>query len=244
MQVSINTAVFLEDLQNGQTQSNCVRSLVGRPIDNIEVRGEFFTEDQKSTELQTIAQLCKDNHWGFYYSIPEELFSNDHVNPNIYDALEMANQYDLQGLKISLGNPFDVDQSELAHLKQALASCSATLTVENQPNQNGQMPAFAASVKQLLELIPALGYTFDSGNWYWINDRPEVAFESLNVITTVFHLKDILNQETVMLGDGQTDWQPMVQALAPNVPVFLEYAIAPDQLDGQIELVNQVLANH
>lgn len=42
MAVNVNTAVFLDDMQNGKTQSDCLQALIGTNIQAIEVRGEFF----------------------------------------------------------------------------------------------------------------------------------------------------------------------------------------------------------
>ena len=73
--VSINTAVFLNQLENGNSQFECLKQLVGKPIDAIEVRCEFFKEDGRDQELAAIQRLCEENHWQFYYSIPEALFT-------------------------------------------------------------------------------------------------------------------------------------------------------------------------
>jgi hypothetical protein len=54
-------------------------------------------------------------------------------------------------------------------------------------------------------------------------------------------LKDIKNKETVLLDEGATDWKDLVNNLATDIPVFLEYEISQDDLSGQIKKVNDVL---
>ncbi|KZL35870.1 sugar phosphate isomerase/epimerase family protein [Secundilactobacillus collinoides] len=242
MHASINTAIFLTSIQNGNTQSDCLCTLVNQPIDNIEVRGELFDTTTKDQELKAIGQLCHDNHWGLYYSIPEELFSNGQINENLAEYLYMADHYNINGLKISLGDGTDIKSITLKRLSKQLQTSKVKLTVENQPNSNSEMPAFTEAVHRLLTLVPELGYTFDSGNWYWINQRPETAFDSLEDVTSVFHLKDIEHQETVMLDHGETEWRPMLNKLDRNVPVFLEYEIDSNKINNQIELVNDALS--
>lgn len=242
MQVSINTAVFLPQLQAGTSQLGCVRALVGQPINNIEVRGEFFQNTTKNAELTQLSKICATNHWGFYYSIPEELFTAGQLNIGIADYLEMASCYHIRGLKISLGDPTGVSAEDLHTLSVWTQASSAKLTVENQPNANSQLPKFAQQVNRLLTSVPKLGYTFDSGNWYWLDIDPQTAFKSLVNAITVFHLKDIRQRETVLLDQGTTDWRSMLAELTTNVPVFLEYAIAPADLPGQIDLVNTAIA--
>lgn len=243
MKVSVNTAVFLADVKNGRSQADCVASLSDKPIENVEVRGELFDPATEQEALTTIRKICDDHHFGLYYSIPEELLIDGQLNTALRHYVQLGNQFKLDGLKISLGNADRISKETLQELAQIVSNSSALITVENQPNENAKLPAFADQLNEILTAISELGYTFDSGNWYWIDTAPEKAFNLLKPEIDVFHLKDITNRETVMLGTGQTDWQSMVRALNEDVPVFLEYAIAADQLDQQIELVNAVLAS-
>lgn len=242
MSVSINTAIFLDQLQAGTSQLDCAKTLVGKPIDNLEVRGEFFKSETKADELAQLDALCQANHWGFYYSIPEALFDQGQLNTKIADDLEMASRYHIQGLKISLGDPKGVCANDLHEFAIWLEAAKTKLTVENQPNANSQLPLFTKQVKQLCAYEPRLGYTFDSGNWYWIDTDPAVAFNALASLITVFHLKDIADRDTVMLDHGATDWRAMLNQLADSIPIFLEYAIAPADVDAQIALVNAVIS--
>ena len=77
MQVSLNTAVFLPQLERSKSQLACLLAVDAWPIDNIEVRGEFFAPATKVRELEQIAKLCQKNDWELYYSVPEELFLGD-----------------------------------------------------------------------------------------------------------------------------------------------------------------------
>ncbi len=242
MQASVNTAVFLTALQTGTSQFTCLKTLIDQPIANVEVRGEFFSAATRERELFMIDTLCKAQGWGLYFSIPEQLFTAGKLNDHLADYLALASRHHIGGLKISLGDPTGVSAATYAHLQALVATYPGQLTVENQPNVDGQMPAFAERLRTVLKAVPALGYTFDAGNWYWVASRPEEAFAALQDVITVFHLKDIRNQETVMLGTGQTDWQALVSALAPEIPVFIEYAIAPEAFATQLALVNTALA--
>ena len=69
MKVSINTAVFLDHLNNGMSQLESLKILDGleNEIDNIQVRGEFFDEKTKDQEIENIKKACQNNGWGLYY---------------------------------------------------------------------------------------------------------------------------------------------------------------------------------
>ncbi|MFD1671843.1 sugar phosphate isomerase/epimerase family protein [Agrilactobacillus yilanensis] len=240
MNVSINTAVFLEAMQNGVAQSDCVQVLAGMAIDAIEVRGEFFKPETKAQELAAIAEFCQAQNFDFYYSVPEELFTATGLNPSLTENLAMAQKYQIKGLKYSFGTLPTLNQTELETLKK-ISTTNVAVTIENQPNQNGVLATFVKDLTWVQENKLPLGYTFDSGNWYWIDEKPETAFAALKDQVTIFHLKDIKDQDTVLLGEGLTDWQSLVQQLKPTSPVFLEYAIQPAALNDQIQLVNKLL---
>ena len=57
--VSLNTAVFLPQLERSKSQLACLLAVDAWPIDNIEVRGEFFAPATKVRELEQIAKLCQ-----------------------------------------------------------------------------------------------------------------------------------------------------------------------------------------
>ncbi|WP_245994988.1 hypothetical protein [Companilactobacillus furfuricola] len=124
MNVSINTAVFLHNVENGDNQIDCLKRLVGQPIDNIEVRGELFNEQTKNEELKQINLLCADNDWGYFYSIPDELFLNDHVNEKINSYIDMADKYHIDHLKISLGSLENITDQQMGQLKQLLSQAA------------------------------------------------------------------------------------------------------------------------
>lgn len=241
MKVSVNTAVFLDDMQNGVSQYECLSKLVNKPIQDIEVRGEFFKDDTQNAELNSIDQLCRSQQWNFYYSIPEELFTDGKLNENIFDYLKLAEANSIKGLKISLGSFKTLEGVDTDRLSAALKMSQVKVTVENQPNENGLLAQFVKNLACLLDVVPELGYTFDSGNWYWIDESPENAFEELQKYITIFHLKDIKDRDTVMLGEGTTNWEKLLHGLKADTPVFLEYAIDESQIDQEIEKVNSNL---
>lgn len=241
MHVSVNTAVFLNEIQNGKSQLECLKQLVKFPIDNIEVRGELFNKDTQDKELTEIDSLCKNNNWKFFFSIPEQLFNDDQINSNLEEYLNLAAKHHISQLKISMGNSKDISSDQLNDLTSLLNKYNVKVTIENQPNPDGILNTFIQQLNKLNSANVPLGYTFDSGNWYWINENPNDSFKKLLPNITVFHLKDIQDEQTVMLGKGATDWKPMLKDLNKQVPVFLEYDIPKEKLNEQIKEVNDVL---
>lgn len=115
------------------------------------------------------------------------------------------------------------------------------MTIENQPNDNGTLIEMKKAINYLNDNHIKLGYTFDSGNWYWIDENPHVAFDELRENISVFHLKDIKSKNTMMLNNGDTDWRYMLNKLGENIPVFLEYGIDENKIIDEMEKVEDVL---
>lgn len=237
MKVSINTAVFLDQMNAGHSQLEVLQQLIGKPIDNIEVRGEFF-DDNHEAELAKISQLANRNGWGLYYSVPEALFNNGDLNPHVDDYITMAKKYNITNLKFSLGD-YGVLTDNIQQLLEQIPTNAVTISIENEPNLNGEV----AKVFDFLDTTSHhFGYTFDSGNWYWIHQDPQAAMDKLSPDITIFHLKNIQNKTTTMLDDGDTDWRKLTNSRPANSPVFLEYNIPTTALlDSEIAKVNELL---
>lgn len=240
MHLSINTAVFEDEIKKGKSQLECLERLLDKIIDSIEVRGEFFDEERVEEELEEISNLCEKNRWKLFYSVPQKLFNSDGFNQDIENKIALAEKYNVSNLKYSLGH-INVKNIDVNELNDILNNTSVNVTIENQPNDNGTLIEMKKAINYLNDNHIKLGYTFDSGNWYWIDENPHVAFDELRENISVFHLKDIKSKNTMMLNNGNTDWRYMLNKLGENIPVFLEYGIDENKIIDEMEKVEDVL---
>ena len=240
MHLSINTAVFEDEIKKGKSQLECLERLPDKIIDSIEVRGEFFDEERVEEELEEISNLCEKNRWKLFYYVPQELFNSDGFNQDIENKIALAEKYNVSNLKYSLGH-INVKNTDINELNDILNNTSVNVTIENQPNDNGSLVEMKKALNYLNDNHIKLGYTFDSGNWYWINENPHVAFDELRENISVFHLKDIKSKNTMMLNNGDTDWRYMLNKLGENIPVFLEYGIDENKIIDEMKKVEDVL---
>lgn len=240
MHLSINTAVSEDEIKKGKSQLECLERLPDKIIDSIEVRGEFFDEERVEEELEEISNLCEKNRWKLFYSVPQELFNSDGFNQDIENKIVLAEKYNVSNLKYSLGH-INVKNIDINELNDILNNTSVNVTIENQPNDNGSLVEMKKALNYLNDNHIKLGYTFDSGNWYWIDENPHVAFDELRENISVFHLKDIKSKNTMMLNNGDTDWRYMLNKLGENIPVFLEYGIDENKIIDEMEKVENVL---
>lgn len=242
MKVSVNTAIFVDHLNNGESQIACLKKITNlkAKIDNIQVRGEFFKDESKDAEIEEIKKLCHKNGWGLYYSVPEQFFVDGHVNVSLEDNVAMAKKHQLKHLKYFVGDASQVDPAEINKAAVLLAKVGVDLTLENLSNETGHLAVVKEGLKAVTK-YDQIGFTYDAGNWYWVDEKPETAFNDLKDQITNYHLKDIKNKETVMLGDGTTDWKKMILELDPQIPIFLEYGIPDEQIEHELDKVNAVI---
>lgn len=241
MGILINTIVFQNEIRQGKTQLEACQLLKGLDITGIEVRGELFQSHTHDQELEEISQLANQMHWQLYYSIPDYLFIENQVNPKLAFYLEISDRFKLDSLKISLGAVDKITDELAGELRELLSGFTGRLTVENEPNENGHYQHVGAILEQLKFREIPLGYTFDSGNWYWVNESPTAAFEALKDYTTVLHLKNIRGRKNVLLNDGDTDWKQLLRQKPAQVLTVLEYPMTSTELHHELAEVTAVM---
>lgn len=241
MKVSINTAVFLDELNAGKTQLDCLKTLADEEnIAGIQVRDEFFKEDTRAEELDAIYELASSKGWTIDYSVPQALFTEDGLNPELGNFLNLAGAHHIDALKFSLGAPTEeaIKEAELL-----IKPSGVSVTVENEGNDHGE-PEYVA--KQLANVTQngVIGFTFDAGNWYWVNKDFNInrIFLELKDYVTVLHLKniDLDKLDTTLLEDGATDWKALVDHNPAGVPIYLEYNIPADYLGAEMSKITQL----
>lgn len=243
MAILMNTAIFLDQLQEGKRQSELLPLLENLEIQGVQVRGEFMPEttDAFEHEMTALVDECNAQHWELHYSVPKALFVDGAVNPKLAEYLKTAQQYELTSLKFSLGA---ASPEAIQVARDQIQSSSVTVTVENEGNDQGT----EINLQEQLPVITkdgVIGFTFDAGNWYWVSKNYNVPaiFKKLKPYVTVLHLKniDVKQLETTLLKDGDTDWQALVAQNDPSVPIFLEYAISTDEISSELKQVRAVL---
>lgn len=238
--ILINTIIFQEQLDQGHSQYELLSRFTEK-IDGFEVRGERFTDSTRETELASLQQLAIDRQIEFRFSIPECLFIDQEINPELENYFKLAKKFGICALKISLG---EIDQptiEQVTVLNHYIETYHVALNLENEPNQHGQLSHIMTVCQTLHQLNTKTGFTFDAGNWYWINESPEEAMTQLHQVTTVLHLKNITNQDTVLLADGQTDWRLLCRQIDSTVPIILEYPMTPTECRSELKILHRYL---
>lgn len=242
MKIMINTAVFENEIKNGKTQIECLEKfLTTNIISNIlaiEVRLEFFPEnlEELHSEIKKIVSFTNEHELELFISIPQPLFLNKKINSKAIEAIEMMSSYPFTGFKVSCGELFNLKNEDFLYLKNLCNGHDYKITIENPPNDFGNIQNVKSTLKLLKDNNVDIGYTFDSGNWYWINESPTVAYELLSADTTVFHLKSIYERTTILLEDERNQtWRQMIKMTKEDILIALEYDIPMGKIAKEID---------
>lgn len=243
--IGINTLVYVANLQAGIPQSQILPRIADLGLSLAEVRREYISKPQ---EMDAIRNAAEEYNLTLFYSVPDVITSDGHVNPLFDQYLTEAEHMGVSNVKFNQGDIKDVSADILHSLEATAAAKSVTLTIENdQTPQNGTLECTTASLENIEKYGSSIGYTFDLGNWYWRNTNPVEAFEKLQKYISVFHLKNVnraTNIEelsTTMLADGVIPWQTLLNQLDSSVPVFLEFPIPSEFVSEQLALVQSAL---
>lgn len=236
--IMINTIAFQAALKDNPSQFAQLQNF-NRPLNGFEVRGELFDPTTETQELELLKAYATNQQVNFFFSIPEQLFIKGKLNPQLAHYFELAEKFNINSLKISLGEVADVTAKQVEILNQLIDRTHTHLTVENEPNENGSLDQMAKTLNQLKQLGSKTGYTFDSGNWYWIDEDPLAALTKLQDYVTVFHLKNIESQTTLPLSQGTDMWRQLVSKLPTEIPIILEYTADNSTLNNDLRLLHE-----
>lgn len=157
--------------------------------DGVEIRRELLS-DEELTNLPDLAQAIRAHQLVCYYSVPFALFSEGgQLNPQLHDMLAEAKQLKAQVIKFSLGD-YRTSRS-LTILDEQLQGTSIQLVIENDQTEFGKRALFEQFFKQVKQNGIAVKMTFDTGNWFWVDESAELAAEHLAPYVDYIHVKAV-----------------------------------------------------
>lgn len=237
-QVVLNLLVFASKVEKGALQSDLLIKAKELGFDQVEIRREYFKDLAK--EMPVIKKTAEEQGIGLFYSVPEEVFVEGKVNPQLIDYLNEAQQMGVKHIKWNIGD-FQADSSldKLAELtKQGIE-----VNIENDQTQtSGTIQAIATFMEAVKAQALDIGYVYDLGNWRFVGESEEKAAEALKEYVRYIHVKDVAYEndqpQAAALDEGVIQWREILAILPKDVPVAIEY---PTTEDEQILTAKQLL---
>jgi sugar phosphate isomerase/epimerase len=231
--VAISLSSYGADLVRQRGQGSFIDILAAAGADRIEWREELLTrEDPEQLASATRAQGLQS-----IYSSPMELWlaGQSKPNPELITALQRAQAFGSQWLKVSLG--YFTDNNDLQALAQVLRDSLVQLLVENDQTLHGgriePFQRFFAAVEQ--HALP-ISMTFDIGNWHWQDQSASSAARLLGRHVGYVHCKAVSRRadgKLVAIPPAVSDlhlWEQLLRHMAQGVMRAAEYPLQGEDL--------------
>ncbi|MHD0396350.1 sugar phosphate isomerase/epimerase family protein [Staphylococcus simulans] len=219
-----NTLVFLEKVNSGLKQAELFDAIVSLGFNHIELRREFFLDIDK--EIPEASNLAESKDVTLFYSVPDYIFlDNGELNPKIFEYFEEAKRLNAVNVKMSIGAYRHVSQLNQLNF---INNQPFNFVVENdQTQQSGTIRNIHKFLEDAKQAHLNIGYTFDLGNFRYVQESEVDAADILGPYVTYIHLKNLAEQDgqfvVTSLDRGIIDWRSVVEKLPTHLPIGLEY---------------------
>ncbi|QBO35135.1 sugar phosphate isomerase/epimerase [Periweissella cryptocerci] len=224
-QIVLNNLVFAKDVAAGVKQLALLDQALALGITNVEVRREYFTD--VLAEAPVINETAVANKMRLFYSVPEEVFVDGQINPDLQKYFDEAQALGIYAIKFNIGD-FANFTGDLKRELAPFTSQGLQVNIENdQTKISGTLQPVEKFLKQAELAGVEVGYVYDLGNWRFVGEDELQAARALAPYTQYIHVKDVeyVDEKPVVvpLGDGVVDWRQALALLPNDKPVAIEY---------------------
>jgi hypothetical protein len=225
--IVMNTLVYAKEIENGVGQADLIRQIADLAVGTVEIRREYIQHFKR--ELPKIRERAHRDHMRVLYSVPDEIFVNGRINPNLQQYLNEGKAMGIEAIKWNVGD-FAHFKGRLKDALQPIVSQGIQVNVENdQTETSGSMQSLISFLTAVEANAIDLGCVYDMGNWRFVQENELAAAAKLGRYVRYIHVKDVRNENgkpvVCPLDDGVIQWRDVLDRLPQNVPVAIEYPV-------------------
>lgn len=238
--IVLNTLVFDQQHQNGESQLSMLQRVVKFGIKNAEVRREFFNDPAQ--EAPEIHQFVQENGLKLFYSVPEKIFTDKgQINPELPTYFEEAKAMGVSSLKMNIGN-YMAYVGDLAKAFTPYLESGIEWNVENdQTTANGSSKNLLVFLDAMKQENIDIKFVFDMGNWRFVHENEETVAKAIRPYVRYIHVKNVVTNNghcsVVATDKGIIDWKKTLSLLPSDLPVALEYPATDAEIEAGIQLL-------
>lgn len=228
-QIVLNLLVFANEVEAGVLQAELLTKAKELGFNKVELRREYFKDIE--AEMPVIKKTAEEQEIELFYSVPDEVFVKQELNPKLTEYLMEAKQLGVKHIKWNIG---DFHPNSSLRELQALTEKGIEVNIENDQTQtSGTIQAILTFMEAVKEAKLAIGYVYDLGNWRFVGESEEAAAEQLAEYVRYIHVKDVAyvqdQPQAAELDKGVIEWRKMLDILPQDVPVAIEYPTTSDE---------------
>lgn len=245
MTVILNTWIFESDVKKGASQVDLVDRVKKLGADGIEVRREYFTDQEK--EIAEVGNKAREAGLIVNYSVPDVVFEeNGELNPKLDQYFTEGKIMGISKIKFNTG----YFKNFKGDLKEEFSKLPLTEIEMNIENDQTPVSGTVEAITTFLSAIHAagftgIGYVYDLGNWAFTHGDAIASADALADSTNYIHLKNTIDNQGELstsddLDTGVYDWRDILTHLPNDVQFALEYPMSSDELvKQQIQLLKK-----
>lgn len=208
----------------------------------MEIRREFLDEAHLRNELRELEIAAKKQHITLFYSVNDEIFKENKLNPKLTEYVEEALLLGSERIKFNFGSYSNEFTSELAkYLKQLEAWPLKINNENNQTEEHCDLQSIIVFFDFCQTHDIKFNFCFDLANWLCTRTSIEEAISSLASYTDYVHLKNYKYKDgelvVTSLERGQLHWQTLLTQFKANIELTLEYNGTKDMIKEDLSLL-------
>ncbi|MQW22993.1 MULTISPECIES: sugar phosphate isomerase/epimerase [unclassified Lactococcus] len=224
-QIVANLLIFEGEWKSGIKQSQLIREAAALGFETVEIRREYFFDIQ--SEILEINSAVSETQVELYYSVPDKVFIDGEINPELVHYLDEALAMGVKKIKWNIGD-FANFKGNLSDALTPLINYGIEINVENdQSEENGTIQPIQRFLKAIRADKIDLGFVFDIGNWSFVGESAQEAMILFIDDIRYIHLKDIVIQDgkvdVVGIDCGTLAWREILFKVSKEIPIALEY---------------------
>jgi sugar phosphate isomerase/epimerase len=249
--IVLNTLAYKQVIKDNPslTQVDLLHEIKSVGFQIVEIRREYIKAGE--VELEKIAEKAMEEGLTLFYSVPDELFKKNEINPALKVYLKEAKLLNSTQMKLTLGELDNLTKQHAVELDELLQSSSIKLLIENdQTKEKGSATKLKTFMEQAAEFGLSLGLTFDIGNFVYINENPEESAKILKPFVQYIHIKNVkkteMGIELTDIESGDINIQAVLNEFLESIPCAIEYPCGgPNDIRHKIEHEkNQISDEH
>lgn len=239
--IALNTIAYQQVMKENSTirQAGLLHEIKSLGIDYVEIRREFVSAGEE--ELKQTAEIAKKEQVKLFYSVPDELFKDNEVNPVMEDYFKEAALLNALQMKVTLGELEKLTKQKAEQIGRLVNQFSTKLLIENdQSKERGSAAILKAFMEEASKFGLSLGLTFDVANFVYFDENPIESAKVLKPFVQYIHIKNVKKHEDKLeatdMESGDLDIQEILNQFPEEVPCAIEYPCGEqNQIKHKIE---------
>lgn len=246
----LNTLAYKQVFNENPTlgQAELLHEIKTAGFQIIEIRREYIKGGEE--EIRHIAKKAVEEEVNLLYSIPDELYKKNELNPALEQYFKEAQLLHSPQIKLTLGEYENITEQQAEIINEYMQKYAIKVLIENDQNKEiSNSLNLKTFVTQAEQIGLAIGLTFDIGNFVHIGENPMESAQTLKPFVQYIHIKNTKKTKTGIvttdIESGDLNIEAIINEFPKDLPYGLEYSCGErsrivEKMAHERELIHQM----